>query len=76
MTSVKGYVGLVAQQTEPGDVIAVVFGAKCPLILRPTGNGRHRVVTPSYIQGCVDGEIVAKLDEGLDDVKPQTITIV
>ncbi|KAI9687990.1 MAG: hypothetical protein M1820_010352 [Bogoriella megaspora] len=76
MTGVKGFIGFVAQQTQPGDVVAVIFGATFPLVLRPTSEGTYRVVTPCYIEGCMNGEIIEKLQTNPENTERQTITLI
>lgn len=52
----KGYVGLVPSLAQKDDVIAILFGAQTPLILRPIAGDRYHLVGECYIQGIMDGE--------------------
>jgi len=50
-----GYVGLTAAGTKQGDVVAIVEGACCPLVLRPKG-WNWEVVCGAYVHGVMQGE--------------------
>jgi hypothetical protein len=61
----KGYLGLVPDYSEKGDIIAVVVGAQTPFVLRPAdqaaeGN-KYRLVGECYIHGIMDGEALADI---------------
>lgn len=56
------YVGLCPGETKPGDVVAIIFGATAPLVLRPAGpdemSQEFALVGEAYIHGAMDGEFV------------------
>jgi hypothetical protein len=57
----KGYIGIIPLATKPGDIIAVLAGARVPLVIRPTehpsgGEEAYRLIGPCYIPGIMDGE--------------------
>ncbi|OTA54494.1 HET-domain-containing protein [Hypoxylon sp. EC38] len=55
--SQRGWMGQGPHVMQPGDVIAVLFGVKEPLILRPVDN-HYLVVGDSYVCGIMNGELV------------------
>ncbi|OTA76416.1 hypothetical protein M434DRAFT_402520 [Hypoxylon sp. CO27-5] len=55
--SQRGWMGQGPHVMQPGDVIAVLFGVKEPLILRPV-DGHYLVVGDSYVCGIMNGELV------------------
>jgi hypothetical protein len=60
----KGYVGLGPRETEPGDVIVLLYGATAPFILRSAGGaGEYHLVGEAYVYGVMDGEM---MNRGLD----------
>lgn len=50
------YVGLGPETTKLGDEVHIVIGCGAPLILRPVGNGQHKVVGTCYIAGVQGGK--------------------
>ncbi|KAK1751391.1 heterokaryon incompatibility protein 6 [Echria macrotheca] len=60
-----GQVGILLDgHVRPGDEVWILFGCAYPIILRPTGSGVYRVVSPMHVHGLMDGEAV----EGLADM--------
>lgn len=62
-----GYIGLVPQLSEKGDVIVIFRGARFPCVLRKTNTGAYRysrkgyeIVGEAYVYGVMDGEYVQK----------------
>lgn len=55
-----GRIGLGPKTIEQGDVVAVLFGATFPVILRPVNNhnGEHELVGVAYVHGMMAGEAV------------------
>lgn len=75
----KGWIGLVAEEAEVGDRVAVVIGASMPLILRPAPENQlanrdeeqpeeFRLIGHGYIHGLMDGE-------GLDMTEIEEIVV-
>ena len=54
-TAVDGYIGLAPTATNPGDEVCILLGCQSPLVLRPCGDGSHKVVGECYIDGFMDG---------------------
>jgi len=55
------YVGLCPGETRPGDVVAILFGATVPFVLRPgpgAGENGFKLVGEAYVYGIMDGEYV------------------
>lgn len=46
----KGYMGVGSKITARGDVVAMIYGAYMPYILRPTTDGKYRLLGECYIQ--------------------------
>lgn len=44
-----------------GDAVALVSGVQFPLVLRPGGQGRFRLVGPLFLPGVMDGELKDKV---------------
>ncbi|KAK0711793.1 heterokaryon incompatibility protein-domain-containing protein [Lasiosphaeris hirsuta] len=57
-----GRYGWVVDGTRPGDVVAVFYGAKFPLVLREDEElkGSYRIIGDCYMHGLMDGEAVAE----------------
>ncbi|KAN0102572.1 Heterokaryon incompatibility protein (HET) domain containing protein [Hyaloscypha variabilis] len=53
----KNYLGLGPQILKAGDVVAVIFGAKVPFILRPDGD-HYLLLGDCYVHGIMKGEAV------------------
>ena len=54
-TTDGGYIGLAPIATKPGDQVCILLGCDTPLVLRPGGDGYHKVVGGCYIDGFMDG---------------------
>lgn len=52
----NGYMGIVAPNTERGDLICILFGGEVPFILRAVEGGRYRLIGECYVHGIMDGE--------------------
>lgn len=52
----SGRFGLVPEQSETGDVIAILHGLCVPIVLREDGTSKYRVVGDTYIKGIMFGE--------------------
>lgn len=50
----KGYIGLKAEDVQPGDSVVFIKGGEMPLILRKTGS-ELRLVGDAYIHGAMAG---------------------
>ncbi|KAK5741341.1 hypothetical protein LTR17_004048 [Elasticomyces elasticus] len=61
--TVVGHVGLSRKTSEPGDVVAVLFGAKLPVLLRPVssqrkGNRGFMFLCEVYVFDIMKGQLV------------------
>lgn len=56
MTTSHGYIGIAPCLAEPGDEICILVGCHTPMILRPLGEGRFRIVGEAYVLGLSEGE--------------------
>jgi hypothetical protein len=66
-TTVQGYVGLFPNESRPGDVVAVIAGLNCPLLLRPHGDA-YKIVDPTYLHGIMEGEIIQSSKDKVQDI--------
>jgi hypothetical protein len=41
-----------------GDVVAVLFGARVPFVLRQQQDGRYRLIGDCYVHRMMDGEAI------------------
>jgi len=64
ITTGTGYLGLAPVATRPGDVIAILLGCNCPVVLRPCNDTLYRVIGECYIHGLMDGEILDQQRDG------------
>jgi hypothetical protein len=65
--------GKASEQTQVGDLIAIVFGCSTPLALRKLPDGeQYQVLGEAYVQGLMDGEAMVELRRGR--YKPTTFT--
>jgi hypothetical protein len=58
ITTETGYLGLAPIAVRPGDVVAILSGCKCPVVLRPWYKGMFQIVGECYIHELMDGEIL------------------
>ena len=54
-TTLDGHIGLAPIAAKPDDEVCTILGCQSPLILRPCGDGFHKVVGECYIDGFMDG---------------------
>ena len=59
----KGYVGVMPRVAQTGDVVALILGCSCPLLLRSSGD-TFRIVAECYVQGVMQGEVFQQLEQG------------
>lgn len=64
ITTETGYLGLAPITVCPGDVVTMLFGCKCPVVLRPCRGNMYRVVGECYIHELMDGEILTQERDG------------
>ena len=59
-----GFMGLVPQETEPGDKVVAFAGADVLFVIRDLGDG-HVVVGECYVHGFMHGEVCEFVEHGL-----------
>ncbi|KAK6368186.1 uncharacterized protein PV06_09520 [Exophiala oligosperma] len=69
-TTRNGYLAVVPRVARLEDVVAILPGCSCPLLLRPVldgeaGSHKFEIVAECYVQGMMNGEVVSLLDQGL-----------
>ncbi|MCJ1263983.1 hypothetical protein MMC22_003854 [Lobaria immixta] len=57
--SSAGHLCIGPETVEPGDKLCILTGAEVPFILRNDGD-RYVLVGEAYVDGCMDGEILAQ----------------
>ena len=60
----KGYLGLVSNDVQKGDRVAVLMGSETPFILRKRSFGGFAMIGETYIHGIMDGEIIEAWKNG------------
>ena len=61
----NGYFGLGSMDLAEGDEVCVLLGLYCPLVIRPSGDGRYKVIGGCYLHGLMDSEaLLGPLPEG------------
>jgi hypothetical protein len=66
-TTEKGYFGIGSWIAKPGDRVCVMFGAKCPFLLREwsaKGEQRYKLVQDAYVHMLMRGEAIERLKKG------------
>ncbi|RSL73493.1 hypothetical protein CEP51_011755 [Fusarium floridanum] len=74
----KGYIGLGNPSTQPGDEVAILFGAPVPIVLREFKEG-YVIIGTSYVHGIMDGEIIQDLRDhgkGMDETDYKLFKII
>jgi hypothetical protein len=66
----EGHIGLGPRCTQPGDVVAILYGLHFPVVMKAlNGHGDFRSLGTSYVYGIMDGEAVREHKAtGLGDV--------
>lgn len=62
----EGYMAMLPQGTQLGDVVAILYGGKAPFILRPSPepeSDTYLLVGPAYVHGFMDGEAISWRDQ-------------
>ncbi|TDZ20759.1 Heterokaryon incompatibility protein 6, OR allele [Colletotrichum orbiculare MAFF 240422] len=75
-TTRGGYWGLGPPLMRGGDVCAVLMGGDVPFVLRPTDDGRFRLVGQAYMYGVMYGELVTKAEIGEGTLSIQEVRLV
>lgn len=64
ITTRTGYLGLAAEAVHQGDVVAILLGCNCPIVLRPYGDNLFHDIGECYVHGLMDGEILSQESGG------------
>lgn len=56
-----GGLAFAGAAAQTGDAVALVSGVSFPLVLRPCGQGRFRLVGPMFLPGVMEGELMHKV---------------
>lgn len=71
-----GYIGAVPRETQPDDLICVLFGCSVPIVLRKAALGTattsdisYKFIGEAYIHGFMDAEAIAMLVKGIRNVQ-------
>lgn len=54
----QGYIGIMPRVAKRGDVVAILLGCSCPMLLRPSGD-MFQIVAECYVQGVMQGEVIS-----------------
>ncbi|KAI9773690.1 MAG: hypothetical protein M1840_006964 [Geoglossum simile] len=75
-TTAKGMMSMVPNRAREGDIIAILFGADVPFVLRPVpGNTGHFLqIGNAYVDGIMNGELME--DEKLRGLPKRVFTLV
>lgn len=60
VTTRTGYLGLAPKAVQQGDVLVILLGCKCPIVLRPYSDNLFYVIGECYVHGLMDGEILSQ----------------
>ncbi|KAF3811816.1 hypothetical protein GCG54_00014572 [Colletotrichum gloeosporioides] len=77
----KGYFGFAPNSCQARDVVAILFGAKSPCVLRPVNDVQtvpethFKLLGTSYVHGIMHGEVLEGLEDG-DDLPTTTFHVV
>jgi hypothetical protein len=63
ITTRTGWLGLAPEESEIGDIIAILFGCNYPVVLRPSSND-FKYIGECYVDGLMDGEAVEAATRG------------
>ncbi|CAN9346683.1 unnamed protein product [Alternaria alternata] len=64
ITTETGYLGLAPAAVRQGDVVAILFGCRFPMVLRPYLDDMYQVIGECYIHELMDGEILSQERDG------------
>lgn len=68
MATTRGYIGLIPEHAQTGDVICVLLGGPTPYVLRPVDDGNYILVGECYVYGLMNGEALVHLRQELDEL--------
>lgn len=66
----SGFVGMGSVAMQAGDLVVVLFGARWPFIIRPSGDPQSQqyvLVGTAYVDGIMEGEAVLKYEASGDE---------
>jgi hypothetical protein len=62
-TTTTQKIGQGPKSMKLNDEVWILRGAQVPFVLRPMGNGHHRLIGEAYIHGVMHGEVAFQFDE-------------
>lgn len=68
LVTAKGYLAWATEGIKQGDQICILYGCSVPVVLRPEGGGRWKLVGECYVQGVMDGEALDWVERGKVEV--------
>lgn len=68
MATTRGYIGLIPDDAQTGDVVCVLLGGPTPYVLRPVGDGDYILVGECYVYGLMNGQALVHLRQELDEL--------
>lgn len=60
--SANGYIGLVPEAAQEGDMICIFMGGMTPFVIRPAG-GNYKLIGACYVHGIMHGEAVTECEK-------------
>ncbi|KAJ4376490.1 hypothetical protein N0V83_001774 [Neocucurbitaria cava] len=70
MVTDRGYVGMAPCRARQGDVVAILFGCRIPLVLRRVDDqDAWQVIGEAYMDGWMNGEVETLVDSGEREIK-------
>lgn len=72
-TTSTGWLALLPEYTQRGDIIAVLFGCSFPVVLRPLDGCNYEYIGEAYVHGIMDGEAIDLLQQR--ELKEQDIVL-
>lgn len=57
ITTKTGYLGLAPHNVLQNDIVAILSGCSCPVVLRPCEDGLSIVIGECYVHGIMNGEL-------------------
>lgn len=72
-TTKTGWLALLPEYAQEGDITAVLFGCSFPVVLRPVEGCNFEYIGEAYVHGLMDGEAIDLLQQG--ELREQSIVL-
>jgi hypothetical protein len=66
--SASGYIGLVPDAAQEGDMMCIFMGGMTPFVIRPAGEN-YKLIGARYVHGIMHGEAVAEFEKNSQEVQ-------